>query len=787
MDIRRMLRRWRPIERHDRSRAQKDVLYGPYEVTLPGSVRAGGYQSRPWPVERAVAEAYERIIWVHKAVEAIASNASRLRFQLKQDEDLVEDHPLYRVLNRRANPLETGQQLRKRLVSQILLSKKGAFVEITSSRGGDPLRLDLLPPGRTYPVPGNGDNLIDHYEVLRPDGTRQSIETEKVRWFRDPHPLDAFSGITPLEAAGMSVELDYFSRLYNISFMKNDGRPGGIIGVSGKGDEPMAEGDRTVLRKRFGTGPTEAGKITVVEGQISYADLGAKPREMAYSDTSRAAKIEILSAFGVPESVLGYAAERTFDNADSELYNFWTITMPVILDLLAMGFDDDSSDDLIGGFDTSKIEVLQRAEIARREEARTEFESGLITIDEYREIAGRDPFGMPRTRALWVTTGKTLVATSDADQKKLDDQAAERLPPALAANMAGAGADPGQRRDEPGPAPQQLPRTPTPPARDPEPPRSPQAPTSGKSLPPPPATGTAPLRPVMRLVRPAETKAGVAESTPADADFERLEMQIAAALTATCLRLVARAATRVSSPRLRKGTRHWVPEHAVDTRVGSKVLDGDAAVEPVRWQDETQDAIRPIVAAAAAAAAAALLADLADDDHPQVLLEPVVAAIVGMVGAAALTIAARIRDQVIAADQRGESVEVIAGQIREAADAIPGWAGQMAVQAATAAINGARDAASRQVGRPIDKQWLSRRDAKVRPTHRVADGQVRPVGELFTVGDALLSYPGDPSGPAGETYNCRCRTVHRHRITGQFVATPPGGRTRFTRDDRQAS
>ena len=56
-------------------------------------------------------------------------------------------------------------------------------------------------------------------------------------------------------------------------------------------------------------------------------------------------------------------------------------------------------------------------------------------------------------------------------------------------------------------------------------------------------------------------------------------------------------------------------------------------------------------------------------------------------------------------------------------------------------------------------QWLSKRDAAVRATHRKADGQVRLLDDRFTVGAFRLRFPGDPvdlpkSWPA--IANCRC-------------------------------
>lgn len=53
--------------------------------------------------------------------------------------------------------------------------------------------------------------------------------------------------------------------------------------------------------------------------------------------------------------------------------------------------------------------------------------------------------------------------------------------------------------------------------------------------------------------------------------------------------------------------------------------------------------------------------------------------------------------------------------------------------------------------------WRTAHDKRVRDSHRTMDGQVRREGVPFVTGaGAHLLFPGDPSGPASETVNCRC-------------------------------
>lgn len=57
------------------------------------------------------------------------------------------------------------------------------------------------------------------------------------------------------------------------------------------------------------------------------------------------------------------------------------------------------------------------------------------------------------------------------------------------------------------------------------------------------------------------------------------------------------------------------------------------------------------------------------------------------------------------------------------------------------------------------RRWVTMHDAKVRETHRHAEGQTVGIDEPFVVGGASLRHPGDRLGPASEVINCRCVQV----------------------------
>lgn len=108
---------------------------------------------------------------------------------------------------------------------------------------------------------------------------------------------------------------------------------------------------------------------------------------------------------------------------------------------------------------------------------------------------------------------------------------------------------------------------------------------------------------------------------------------------------------------------------------------------------------------------------------------------------------------------QGESIPEIASRIsditRQDDKATIRYARTMTTGAENAGrINSYNRAES--MGIEMEQQWMATLDGRTRHSHRQLDGQHVPVGKKFSNG---CKYPGDPDGPAGEIWNCRCTLV----------------------------
>lgn len=399
---------------------------------IPSNSKAVIPYKDDWDVERGITHGLDRVTWVYKATFAIASNAARLPVTMRKgsarSSEVITESPLLDLLNKKPNVGQDAYTFRFMLSSQVLLSKRGAFIEKNRNRLGDVVGLTLLPPQFTSPIP-DAEKFVSGYFVNYGSGNTRTIDAEDVIWVRIPHPLDPYKGQTPLQSAGLAVEYDYYARVYNRNFVINDNRPGGILVVGGDIDDEQSEEIRRRFAGNTGSNIGGAGRLTVMAADTAqYIDTAISQRDSQYNEARLQNKDEILIAFGVPESVIGNASGRTLANADTELEVFWRETMLPHLTLLEAALNGiDEDDTTYFSYDLSSVAILNRDDRERASFHLEELRQGAISIDEYRMLTGREPVGIDELLVPTNLSPVVLQTTSSTDPNNAPNQSAPEL------------------------------------------------------------------------------------------------------------------------------------------------------------------------------------------------------------------------------------------------------------------------------------------------------------------------------------------------------------------------
>ena len=720
----------------------KATPLGPGAPVAVNTGLAGRAYRDSWDIERAYREGMQKVVWVSRCIDAISGNQARLPMILRKDNNpngqvVDRRHPLLDIFNSKANMGENSFVFRYRVSSQLLMSSRGVFIEKVYGRDGGVIALNLLPPQHTSPIP-DPRRFVSGYQVDLPSGQKQIIKPEDVVWIRRPHPLDPYLSLTPMESAGIAIEIENLARIYNRNFLLNDGRPGGLLVLRGEIDDD----DKDELRSRFRGNLNRAGSVSVISSDdgADFIDTASNPRDAAYIQMRQLTKEEILASFGVPESVIGNASGRTFSNANEEMRVFWMETMMPHLEPLARAFDELDPKYYID-FDTSDVPILIMAKQERERYLMDEFNNGLISANEYRDGSGRKK--LESEIADQLLSSPQLVPIANTEKPFSVE---EQTP------IAEAGAVPGGPDQMPPGAEGQIPGAE---GQMPE-----AAPAEGT-----PAAGA-------EQAAPQSTIEPLPEGQLSDS-YEGMQYK---SLNPEYDEWDTKAEQSVdrwteildaSLERIFQRQQRVVLEKAFGAKARKAMKDNSLTVDTIfdteAWNRQLRDDITPVINGIIADASENVSLEAKMDSTPDPVesaeyvesqmarMENVNETTKEEISAALLVAMALGSDE---EEQRNSLLRAALAAIF--ANLLGKRRRVIAEHESSTAFNAGTYLAGRQIGAPA-KRWVSRRDERVRDAHRVLNGQKVALMETFNVGGFPIRFPGDPLAPPSLTINCRCR------------------------------
>ena len=310
----------------------------------------------------------------------------------------LDRHPML-DLWARPNPHYTGRTLFKAVALSLKVDGNAYVVKIRDGRKRV-AELWWLPHWAVAPIwPQDGSEYIGGYEI-QIDGRTIRVPASEIIHFRDGlDPRNDRHGLAPLKAQCREVVTDNEAAGYSAALLRNSGVPSLAI-VPGPGAEVVDRRDADAIVDRFmdKTAGDNRGRPVVLARDAKVVEIGHSPEKLRLDRLPRLAQAKICAALGVNASTVGLPDEqRTYANYETALRASWENGLVPLID----GVADTLRWQLLNEFDDPKIhvidydyadvEALRESQDAKSTRTRGEYQDGIITRNEARELLGYDP------------------------------------------------------------------------------------------------------------------------------------------------------------------------------------------------------------------------------------------------------------------------------------------------------------------------------------------------------------------------------------------------------------
>jgi HK97 family phage portal protein len=240
---------------------------------------------------------------VWQCVDILAKNIGTLPLPIYRETDTGRErarkHPLWKVLNRKANPWMTAVTFRMAMAIHLALWQ-AFYAHIERDGYGNVLALWPLMPDRTKPVT-KGDKLV--FETTLADGTIRTLSADEVLYI----PGLTINGLESLPTIKMAREVlglllamqEHAGRHFS-----NGANPGGIATT----DKPLNKEERKQLAEEIKEqvgGLAKVHELLVLSYGVKFTPIGINPQNSQLLESRQFQILEVARWFNMPPHKLG--------------------------------------------------------------------------------------------------------------------------------------------------------------------------------------------------------------------------------------------------------------------------------------------------------------------------------------------------------------------------------------------------------------------------------------------------------------------------------------------------
>jgi HK97 family phage portal protein len=358
-------------------------------------------------LEAYAKEGYAENPTVYACIKLVAESMASIPLRVKVNGELVEDHPLERLL-KQPNPDEGGNEFRIAAASWLLMSGNCYTQKLMS--GKVPTQLMNWQPYNFSITRRLGNPLPLRYTYAKNQQHERNFDVDPIsgkseimhwRTF-NPSKSSGEFGQAPLKAAASCVDSANASRLWNYSTTQNSGSAS-ILVTSEQEITPKQQQqlEQNLVEKWMG--PKNANKIKVMGSATKVQTISMTPKDMEWIEGLKLNAKEICSVFGVPMSLLGIEDPTYSNYSEARMALYLQASIPLLklyLSELNRFVSPDYGDNVEVSYDEDDIPAL---EPLRREKRAELLATNVLTINEKRALLSYDRIEEPDADALFVS------------------------------------------------------------------------------------------------------------------------------------------------------------------------------------------------------------------------------------------------------------------------------------------------------------------------------------------------------------------------------------------------
>ena len=145
-------------------------------------------------------------------------------------------------------------------------------------------------------------------------------------FFRYFNPDDDYRGLSPIQAAKLGIDQDYYAAQYNANFFKNSAQLHAYLET----DENLSQEEFERILAQFNDrhqSVSKAHQIGLLEGGLKYKEAGLSQRDMDFLEGRKYNREEVLAVYKMPKSELGLYEQINLATAKTMDKVFWTKTL----------------------------------------------------------------------------------------------------------------------------------------------------------------------------------------------------------------------------------------------------------------------------------------------------------------------------------------------------------------------------------------------------------------------------------------------------------------------------